>query len=67
MTSKQDKIKKLIEMQRKFIDLEHKGEISAQAYFTPEDGSSLDGYKEDYRKLSMEVVDEAHKEKGSHR
>lgn len=65
MSSKQDKIKKLLEMQKKFIELEQKGEVTAQGYWAPEGGSALDGYKEDYMKLAMEVVDDAHKEKGS--
>ncbi len=67
MSSKQDKIKKLLEMQKKFIELEQKGEVTAESYWAPEDGSDLDGFKEEYMKLAMEVVDEAHEEKGSHR
>ncbi len=67
MSSKQEKIKKLLEMQKKFIELEQKGEVTAESYWAPEEGSDLDGFKEEYMKLCMEVVDEAHEEKGSHR
>ena len=67
MSSKQEKIKKLLEMQKKFIELEQKGEITAESYWSPEDGSDLDGFKEEYMKIAMEVVDDAHEEKGSHR
>ena len=67
MSSKQEKIKKLIEMQKKFIEHEQSGELTAQGYWFPEDGSELDGYKEEYMKIAMEVVDEAHEEKGSKR
>lgn len=67
MASKQDKIKKLLEMQKKFIELEQKGEITAESYWAPEEGSDLDGFKEKYMKLAMEVVDEAHEEVGSKR
>jgi hypothetical protein len=67
MSSKQDKIQKLLEMQRKFIELEQKGEVTAESYWAPETGSDLDGFKEEYMKIAMEVVDEAHAEKGSHR
>ncbi|MEM8845124.1 MAG: hypothetical protein AAGB35_08790 [Pseudomonadota bacterium] len=66
MSSKQDKIKKMLEMQKKFIELDQARGISAEEYFTPEDGSDLDGYREEYSKIAMEVVDEAHEEKGSH-
>ncbi len=54
-------------MQKKFIELEQKGEVTAESYWAPEEGSDLDGFKEEYMKLCMEVVDEAHEEKGSHR
>lgn len=54
-------------MQKKFIELEQKGEITAESYWAPEEGSDLDGFKEKYMKLAMEVVDDAHEEKGSHR
>ena len=65
MGSKQDKIKKLLEMQKKFIELDRARGVSAEEYFTPEEGSELDGFRQEYMKLAMEVVDEAHKEKGS--
>lgn len=66
MSSKQDKIKKMIEMQKKFADLDRARGVSAEEYFTPESGAELDGYREEYSKLAMDVVDVAHKEKGSH-
>ena len=53
-------------MQKKFIELEQKGEVTAQNYWAPEEGSELDGYKEDYMKLALEIVEAAHEEKGSH-
>ncbi len=67
MSSKQEKIEKMLEMQKKFIELEQKGEVTAEGYFAPEPGSDLDGFREEYMKLAMEVVDEAHEDKGSHR
>jgi hypothetical protein len=67
MSSKQDKIKKMLEMQKKFIELEQSGGVTAQGYWAPESGSDLDGFKDEYTKLAMELVDEAHTEKGSHR
>ncbi len=65
MSSKQDKIKKMLEMQKKFIELDRARGVSAKEYFTPEDGAELDGYREEYAKLAMDVVSEAHSEKGS--
>ena len=67
MSSKQDKIKKMLEMQKKFIELDRARGVSAEEYFTPEDGAELDGYRDEYSKLATEVVDVAHEEKGSHR
>jgi len=66
MSSKQEKIEKMLELQKKFIALEQGGEVTAEGYFVPKEGSDLDGYREEYSKLAMEVVEEAHKEKGSH-
>lgn len=66
MSSKQEKIKKMLEMQKKFADLDRARGVSAEEYFTPESGAELDGYREEYSKLAMDVVDVAHKEKGSH-
>ena len=66
MSSKQEKIQKMLEMQKKFIKLEQSGEVTAEGYWAPKDGSDLDGFKDEYAKLAMEVVADAHKEKGSH-
>lgn len=67
MSSKQDNIKKMLEMQKKFIELDRARGISAEEYFTPESGAELDGYRQEYSKLAMEVVDQAHTDKGSQR
>ena len=67
MTSKQEKIKKMLAMQKNFIELDRAQGVSAEQYFTPESGSALDGYRQDYMQTAMEVVDQAHAEKGSHR
>ena len=67
MSSKQEKIQKLLEMQRKFIELEQAGELTAENYWLPEKGSELDGFKEEYSKVAMKVIDDAHEEVGSKR
>ena len=65
--TKQEKIRKMIEMQKKFIKKEHKSGVTAEEYFVPEEDSLLKGYREEYMKLAMEVVEDAHEEVGSHR
>jgi hypothetical protein len=67
MSSKADKIKKMIEMQKKFIDYEHKNGVDPKDYFAPPAGHELDGYRDEYRDLANEVVDMAHAEAGSER
>ena len=67
MTSKQERIQKLLEMQKKFIELEQKGEVTPESYWLPQEGSDLDGFKDEYTKLAMKVVDDAHDEVGSKR
>ena len=67
MSSKADKIKEMLEMQKKFMEIERESGVSQQEYFTPEAGSALDGYRQKYRDLAMEVVDMAHADKGSER
>ena len=67
MSSKTDKIKEMLEMQKKFMVKEHASGVSQAEYYTPEAGSDLDGYRQKYRDLAMEVVDLAHKEAGSER
>ena len=62
---KQDKIKKLLEMQKKFIALDREQGVEASEYFAPDDDSEISGFREEYRDLAMDIVDIAHKEKGS--
>lgn len=67
MSTKQEKIQKLLEMQKKFIENEHANGFDAGAYYTPEAGSVLDGYIDTYNDIALEVMEEAHKERGSRR
>ncbi len=64
---KQNKIKKLLAMQKKFIALDRERGIEASEYFAPSDNSELNNFKEEYNDLAMEVVDLAHSEKNSKR
>jgi len=66
MSDKLAKIQQMIEMQKKFIAKEQESGVTMKEYFTPDEGTVLDGYRQEYRDLCMEVVDMAHEEKGSH-
>ncbi|RRQ19938.1 hypothetical protein [Thiohalobacter thiocyanaticus] len=65
MSDKAEAIKKMIEMQKKFMEYEHQNGVDPKDYFAPESGHALDGYRQEYRDLAMSVVDQAHKDVGS--
>lgn len=67
MSAKTDKIKEMLAMQKKFMAKEHATGVTQSEYYTPEAGSDLDGYRQKYRDLAMEVMELAHKEAGSER
>lgn len=67
MPDKKALIAELIAMQKKFIDYEHEHGVEMKDYFVPAPGHPLKGYKETFTEKAMELVDVAHKEKGSHR
>ena len=67
MSTKQEKIQQLLDMQKKFIENEHANGFDAKAYYTPESGDLLDGYIDTYNDIAVEVMNDAHKERGSKR
>lgn len=67
MSEKSKMIKEMIEMQKKFMQLEHKQGVTQEEYFAPSAGHALEGYREKYAEMAMKVVDLAHADKGSHR
>jgi len=67
MSEKQEMIKKMIEMQKKFIEYEHANGVSQEEYFAAPEGHVLSNYRQEYGDLAMKLVDMAHTEKGSHR
>lgn len=67
MSEKQDIIQQMLDLQHKFIDIEQKGEFSAQEYYDTEGDSELAVFKRTYDELAIRLVDLAHEEKGSHR
>ncbi len=66
MSDKQAMIKKMLEMQKKFIEYEHTNGVDPEDYWMAGEGHPLHNFRQEYRDLAMKVVEEAHKDKGSH-
>lgn len=67
MSEKQEIIRKMLELQKKFIEYEHANGVNPADYFHPGEGHALDGYRQQYQALANRLVDMAHEEKGSKR
>ena len=67
MTERQKIIQQMLEMQRKFIDLEQKGGFAVSDYYDVDGGSEMAEYKKQFDELATRLVDLTHAEKGSHR
>lgn len=65
MSDKQEMIKKMIEMQKKFQEFETKNGVDPQDYFTPDDNHFLSTYRQEYADLAAAVNAAAHAEVGS--
>jgi len=63
--NKEEMIKKMIDMQKKFTEYERKDGVEQVDYYTPKDGHMLDGYRQEYNELAKQLVDMAHEEVGS--
>ena len=63
--NKQEIIKEMLEMQKKFIAYERENGIRPDDYYNPGAGHELEGYRQKYDELSLQVLDIAHEEKGS--
>jgi len=67
MSSKAELIKEMLEMQKKFTSYEQTNGVDPKDYFSPDSGHELDGYRQKYMEMAMQVVDMAHEEAGSER
>ena len=67
MSEKQEIIKQMLELQRKFIDLEQNGQFSTEQYYDTEVDSELAIHKRSDDELATKLVDSAHADNGSHR
>ncbi len=60
-------IRRLLELQKKFIEYEHEHGLDPEDYYAPSPDHPLANYRQEYRDLAMRLVDLAHQEVGSHR
>lgn len=67
MSDKQEMIKKMIEMQKKFIAYEQVNGVTQEEYYSAPEGHELNNYRQQYQDMAVKLVDIAHEEKGSHR
>jgi len=65
MREKNELVRKMIEMQMKFQDLEHSEGFQAKEYYAPDAGTYLDEYKREYHALAVRVNKLAHEIKES--
>ena len=63
---KKELINKMLEMQQKFIELEHKQGVTGKDYYASKDGL-LATYRDEYQEIANSVVDLAHEIVGSER
>jgi hypothetical protein len=63
---KKELINKMLEMQQKFIELEHQQGINGKDYYASKDGL-LATYRQEYMDMANRVVDLAHEIVGSAR
>jgi hypothetical protein len=67
MSEKQEIIKQMLDLQHKFVELEHRGEFNTEEYYDSDGDSELARHKRNFEELATRLVDMAHAEKGSHR
>ncbi len=67
MSEKQELIRKLLDLQKKFIEYEQGHDLDPAEFFAPPPGHPLEQYRKEYDQLASRLVDLAHEEKGSHR
>jgi len=67
MSEKQKLINELIQMQKKFMEIEKTSGIDFENYYDARGGDELAEYQTKYNDLANRLVDLAHTEKGSKR
>lgn len=64
---KRELIAEMLRMQKEFMEREQKEDIAPADYWPSSDAHPVHEYKEKYDELANQLVDLAHKEKGSKR
>lgn len=67
MSDKQQLIKKMIQMQKKFSAYEREHGLSPGTYYDPPVDHPLSAYRAEYDDLARQLIDLAHEERGSRR
>ena len=67
MSEKLELIRKMLEMQKRFIQYEQEHGLEPRDYWAAVNAHPLSGYKEEFADMATRVVDLAHEEKGSAR
>jgi len=67
MSEKQEIIKQMLDLQHRFIELDHNGQFSAEEYYDMDGENELARHKRSFAELATRLVDLAHAEKGSKR
>ncbi len=65
MSEKQELIKRMLELQQKFMEYEREHGVTEEDYYSADEGSLLHNYREEYLELADKVVNLAHAEVGS--
>ena len=65
MSEKQELIARMIELQGKFIELEHAQGVTGKDYWGSPEGSFLNDYRKEYADIANRVVNMAHEQVGS--
>ncbi len=60
-------VARMLELQKMFIDYEHKNGLDPMDYYAPSAKHPLAGFRAEYYNLAKDLVDLAHTEVGSHR
>jgi hypothetical protein len=67
MSEKKKLIQEMIAMQKKFIAQEHANGMDPEEYYSPTEGTEMEGYQSKYTEMANRLVEMAHEEKGSKR
>jgi len=65
--TKIEMIKRMVELQKQFMDYEHKDGMDPGDYYAPRSDHFLSGFEKEYNDLAVKLMNTAHAEVGSSR